>query len=416
MGVYQYQPMSGSLVPIAGSATDMQGASASAAGTHGLVPQPSAGDENKVLKGDGTWGEASNNFVGTMDEWNALSLSEKILYETADIESEEPIRTYTITYNANGGSGSMDVGVKTQGIPYSIEDNGFIPPSGKIFAEWNTSADGSGTSYHLDQAYTTNANLTLYAIWELAALKFSSDEPFILSVDNPGWNGTLEYTLDEGNTWTTWNGSELSGTATQPIYLRGTGNNRITGTFSAASHIWTFTGKYCTGNIDTLLDYQTVINGQHPTLNDFCYRYMFQNCTSLIVAPSLPAITLTQGCYANMFQGCTSLTTALSLPATILAVGCYANMFQGCTSLIIVPELPATTLVDNCYRSMFTDCTLLKLSATQTPEYPYPYRIPTLDTGTIESGALTDMFTNTGGTFTGTPTINTTYYTDYEPI
>ena len=88
MGVYQYQPLSGSLVPIAGSATDMQGASASAAGSHGLVPQPSAGDENKVLKGDGTWGEASNNFVGTIDEWNALSLAEKILYETADISTD----------------------------------------------------------------------------------------------------------------------------------------------------------------------------------------------------------------------------------------------------------------------------------------------------------------------------------------
>ena len=49
MGVYQYQPLSGSLVPIAGSATDMQGASASAAGSHGLVPQPSAGDANSTL-------------------------------------------------------------------------------------------------------------------------------------------------------------------------------------------------------------------------------------------------------------------------------------------------------------------------------------------------------------------------------
>lgn len=87
MGVYQYQPLSGSLVPIAGSATDMQGASASTAGTHGLVPQPQAGDQNKVLKGDGTWGTAANNFVGTITEWNALSLEEKIQYETADIES-----------------------------------------------------------------------------------------------------------------------------------------------------------------------------------------------------------------------------------------------------------------------------------------------------------------------------------------
>lgn len=34
---------------------DMQGATASAAGVHGLVPAPQAGDENKVLSGAGVW-------------------------------------------------------------------------------------------------------------------------------------------------------------------------------------------------------------------------------------------------------------------------------------------------------------------------------------------------------------------------
>jgi len=34
----------------------MQGATASADGASGLVPKPEAGDQNKVLKGDGTWG------------------------------------------------------------------------------------------------------------------------------------------------------------------------------------------------------------------------------------------------------------------------------------------------------------------------------------------------------------------------
>lgn len=37
----------------------MTGATSGAAGTSGLVPAPSAGDQSKVLKGDGTWGEAA---------------------------------------------------------------------------------------------------------------------------------------------------------------------------------------------------------------------------------------------------------------------------------------------------------------------------------------------------------------------
>lgn len=37
------------------AATDMTGATASTAGTHGLVPAPAAGDDTKFLGGDGTW-------------------------------------------------------------------------------------------------------------------------------------------------------------------------------------------------------------------------------------------------------------------------------------------------------------------------------------------------------------------------
>lgn len=45
-----------SLSAIINDATsDFHGASAVAAGTHGLVPAPAAGDQNKFLRGDGTW-------------------------------------------------------------------------------------------------------------------------------------------------------------------------------------------------------------------------------------------------------------------------------------------------------------------------------------------------------------------------
>jgi hypothetical protein len=61
---------------------------------------------------------------------------------------------------------------------------------------------------------------------------------------------------------------------------------------------------------------------------------------------------------------------------------------------------------------MFNGCTGIKLSTTQTAEYSVPYSIPKAGTGTEGNSSLTDMFTGTGGTFTGTPTINTTYYLD----
>ena len=86
-------------------------------------------------------------------------------------------------------------------------------------------------------------------------------------------------------------------------------------------------------------------------------------------------------------------------------------MFAGCTSLTSAPALPATTLANYCYQRMFQDCTSLKVSETQTEKYATAWRIPS--TGEITSTATQwndNMLTNTGGTFTANPSINTTYY------
>lgn len=221
-------------------------------------------------------------------------------------------------------------------------------------------------------------------------LTFSSPSSFTIGVVNniKYWDGTLEYSTD-GSTWSTWAGtSAISSSADGKLYLRGTGNTKITGSSASSSKgYWVLTGSdiSCNGNIETLLDYAIVANGQHPTMAIHCYRYMFYNCTSLVTAPKLPATTLTTYCYSYMFRSCTSLVT--------------------------IPELPATTLAAGCYYYMFYGCTKIKLSTTQTGEYQTLYRIPTSGTGTDSLGTLSLMFNGTGGTFTGTPTINTTYYT-----
>ena len=78
--------------------------------------------------------------------------------------------------------------------------------------------------------------------------------------------------------------------------------------------------------------------------------------------------------------------------------------------LTSIPSLPATTLTVGCYAYMFQTCTRLKLSATQTGTYTKEYRIPATGAGTTATNALSGMFHLAGGTFTGTPEINTTYY------
>jgi hypothetical protein len=92
-------------------------------------------------------------------------------------------------------------------------------------------------------------------------------------------------------------------------------------------------------------------------------------------------------------------------------------MFYGCTSLASVPALPATTLAEYCYAYMFKGCTSLKVSSTQTGAYQYEWRIPT--NGTVGKTAWSwndSMLSGTGGTYTGNPSINKTYYVENPPV
>jgi len=121
---------------------------------------------------------------------------------------------------------------------------------------------------------------------------------------------------------------------------------------------------------------------------------------------------LANSCYKNMFQGCKSLVNAPQLPATTLATACYQHMFTDCTSLKRPPNLPATTLAIGCYHVMFYNCTSLKVSATQTGNYNTAWRIPTSGSSNTAVDWNLIMLQNTGGTFTSSPQINTTYYLD----
>ena len=90
------------------------------------------------------------------------------------------------------------------------------------------------------------------------------------------------------------------------------------------------------------------------------FSFMFCDCSNLLSAPELPAMTMGKGCYLGMFMNCTSLIIAPDLPSTKLSRGCYSAMFAGCESMTsAMTSLPATTLVDSCYYGMFSGCTSL---------------------------------------------------------
>ena len=67
------------------------------------------------------------------------------------------VTRYKVSYNANGGSGSMEPNSNV------VAENGFTAPGSETFTGWNTSADGSGTAYNAGDVVT--ADVTLYAQW-----------------------------------------------------------------------------------------------------------------------------------------------------------------------------------------------------------------------------------------------------------
>ena len=71
--------------------------------------------------------------------------------------------TFTITFNANGGTGSMEPVTVEEGSRYPLPACGFIPPVNMQFSGWALSAGGSVIA---DGAIMVTSNITLYAIWE----------------------------------------------------------------------------------------------------------------------------------------------------------------------------------------------------------------------------------------------------------
>lgn len=80
------------------------------------------------------------------------------------------VNTWTVSYNANGGSGAPGNQTKVYGQTLTLSST---RPTRNLynFIGWGTSSSSTTPSYQPGGAYTNNASITLYAIWELAWLQ-----------------------------------------------------------------------------------------------------------------------------------------------------------------------------------------------------------------------------------------------------
>ena len=103
----------------------------------------------------------------------------------------------TVSFDANGGTGSMSSMTFGKGETKTLTANAFTR-TGYTFTGWNTNADGTGTSYSDKQSITPTENLTLYAQWE--------ESKGIGTANGRDW---VDLGLPSGTKWATMNvGSE----------------------------------------------------------------------------------------------------------------------------------------------------------------------------------------------------------------
>lgn len=132
-----------------------------------------------------------------------------------------PARAYTVSYNANGGTGAPAAQTATAGTSLTLssttpsrgedtsagftvtfDGNGGTPVyptytatdiNDYTFDHWNTKTDNTGTNYNPGDTYTANTSTTLYAIWQKTTtrggirLPMASKNGYVLL----GWTRTL---------------------------------------------------------------------------------------------------------------------------------------------------------------------------------------------------------------------------------
>lgn len=159
------------------------------------------------------------------------------------------LKTYTVSYSANGGSGAPSSQTKTHGVALTLSSTkptkaNTTPSPSKYtvtynyhggsgtasadaarttsytFSKWNTASDGSGTNYNSVGSYTANAGATLYARYT------SSTTTAAVTLPTPtrsGYSFSGWYTAETGGTKVGNGGASYTPSANITLHAQWTG-------------------------------------------------------------------------------------------------------------------------------------------------------------------------------------------------
>lgn len=147
------------------------------------------------------WSTSSSASSASYSSGSSISISSNTtLYA---VWKKNPTTSYTVNYNANGGSVSPSSATVTAGnsvtlptpsktatITYNANGGSGAPSSQNVSLScsgWSTSSTASSASYSCGSSYKPTANTTLYAVWGKGTTTLSSTKPTRAGYTFLGW-------------------------------------------------------------------------------------------------------------------------------------------------------------------------------------------------------------------------------------
>ena len=256
-------------------------------------------------------------------------------------------KTFTVTYDANGGKGTIEPAHKTAKEAIVIANADSLSREGFTFSGWNTKEDGTGTSYAPDDRYEKDADLTLYAQWKAVSLTTTytisyelGDGKLIDGETNPASytsetaTFTLKNPIHESRNFLGW---KLKGADDSTAKTTVTINKGSSGNLSFVA-VWSALGPlpfkyyeeencYAVECVDKTITSCVIPSEYNGLPVKIIKSWGFKGCTQL---SSITIPVTIQGIRRSAFQDCSSLTS-ITLPKGVLTISDFA--FQGCSTL-----------------------------------------------------------------------------------
>lgn len=278
---------------------------------------------------------------------------------------------YIVTYNANGGDGSVAEAVATSGESLSLSSGNALSREYYTLKEFNTMADGSGIGYEPSSdisSYDFAENLTLYAIWESEFTYASSELGItITGLKNDSYSELIiPNEIDGIKVVGISENAFKNNTNLKKVAILNNVTNIGSGSFSGCNSLESITIPFVGNSVKSVTDACQYPFGYIFGTNSYIggsateqsyYGSSVNNLTTTVyyIPSALRSVTVLDGTVLRgAFYNCSSLTN-ITISDSITVVAERAFMY--CSSLTSVTLPSSLTSIDDY---LFWDCSSLK--------------------------------------------------------